>query len=237
MPNTPRARGERTYAGIDLSERREQRRKRFLDAGLEVFGSVGYRQATVRALCKQARLTDRYFYESFESMEDLLVAVYQREFDRLRQALIPVLGLTIRSDDPLQGIRAGLALVFAMAEDDRVARVCWLEVLGVSARVNQVYSECIDQFGQLLILATQAHMREWQPTPVHARLLGQAMIGVISQIVTQGLLRVAHMERSTKAERIAAATLVFEGVFDHIRLTSGALSPARMPPASARPPP
>ena len=74
----------RTYAGESLSERTARRRQQFLDAGLQVFGTTGYRTATVRQLCKQAGLTDRYFYESFASTEDLLVAVYEREFDELR---------------------------------------------------------------------------------------------------------------------------------------------------------
>ena len=67
----------RPYAGERPGERVLRRRQQFLDAGLELFGSIGYRATTVRILCKQAKLTDRYFYESFTSTEDLLLEVYR----------------------------------------------------------------------------------------------------------------------------------------------------------------
>ena len=47
-------------------------------AGLELFATVGYGNSSVRALCAEASLNSRYFYEAFESREDLLYNVYQR---------------------------------------------------------------------------------------------------------------------------------------------------------------
>ncbi|HEX5357439.1 MAG TPA: TetR/AcrR family transcriptional regulator [Aquabacterium sp.] len=204
----------RSYAGVGMSERKALRRARFLDAGLEVFGTSGYRSATVRMLCKQAELTDRYFYESFESMEDLLIGVYQREFERLNQALLPVLSDAIRNEDPMAGVRAGLEVMFSMVEDDRVARVCWLEILGVSDRVDEVFSNCVDQFATLLLLAARVNLPNWRPDPMLAHLLGVALIGTISQIVTQTLLK---GYACSKAVKIDAAALVFEGTLSLIR--------------------
>ena len=63
------------------------RRARFIEAGIEVFGQQGLRGATVRGVCAAAGLTDRYFYESFPSLEALLQAVYQQLSDELAQGL------------------------------------------------------------------------------------------------------------------------------------------------------
>ena len=52
-----------------------ERRAAFLEAGFELIGTEGYRAATVRAVCKQAGYTDRYFYQLFGSTEGLLLAV------------------------------------------------------------------------------------------------------------------------------------------------------------------
>ena len=48
-PASPEEPG-RAYAGESLAERRARRRLSFLDAGLQVFGTTGYRTATVRQL-------------------------------------------------------------------------------------------------------------------------------------------------------------------------------------------
>jgi len=67
----------RIYGGLSLEDRKKQRREQFLQAGINVFGTSGFRSATVRSLCKEAKLTDRYFYESYGNLENLLKAVYE----------------------------------------------------------------------------------------------------------------------------------------------------------------
>ena len=49
-----------------------------MEAGLELFGTLGYARTSVRAVSAAASLNSRYFYESYRSREDLLYAVYQR---------------------------------------------------------------------------------------------------------------------------------------------------------------
>ncbi len=205
----PQADAGRTYGGETLSDRQLRRREAFLDAGLLVFGSSGYRQATVRQLCKQAELTDRYFYESFASLEDLLVAVYEREFSRLEQRLLAVLEATAQSQDPMAGIRQGLDALFTMAKDPGVARVCWMEVLGVSPRVDQVYKACVDRFGDIILQAARMHLPQWRPTTTESRLLGVGLVGAIVQTVTHWLMN-GHKE--SKRAMVDATAQLFEGL-------------------------
>ena len=70
----------RKYGGLSLDERKKQRRDKFLEAGLCVFGTNGFHQASVRRLCQEAQLTDRYFYEACGNLETLLVDVYQQKY-------------------------------------------------------------------------------------------------------------------------------------------------------------
>ncbi|GIH77067.1 TetR/AcrR family transcriptional regulator [Planobispora longispora] len=65
----------RPYRGMPAEQRRAQRRAALLEAGLEVLGRHGWAAATVRGVCKQAGLNDRYFYESFTDLDALLLAV------------------------------------------------------------------------------------------------------------------------------------------------------------------
>lgn len=68
----------RRYGGASAEERAQQRRARLMDAAFEVFGQQGYRQTTMRLICAQARLADRYFYEHFSSTHDCYVAVHSQ---------------------------------------------------------------------------------------------------------------------------------------------------------------
>jgi len=68
---------QRRYRGSSVEERRAQRREQLLRAAIQVYGEQGYRNATVKAVCEAAGLTERYFYESFSNSEELLVASFQ----------------------------------------------------------------------------------------------------------------------------------------------------------------
>lgn len=204
----------RTYAGESLSERTARRRQQFLDAGLEVFGTSGYRTATVRQLCRQAGLTDRYFYESFASTEDLLVAVYEREFDHLQHVVLAALMGEAAQQDPTAPIGVALNALFEMASEPRVARVCWLEVLGVSARVDGVYTRTIERFAALVVAFARQRFDAVDVDEAESRMLGIALIGAVSQPVTHWLLGGYREDRATM---VAATSRVFRGVIDGLR--------------------
>src|SRR3569623_2122422 len=77
----------RPYGGLAKAERVAPRRARFIAAGIELFGTQGFRGATVRGICAAAGLTDRYFYESFASLEALLAEVYGTVRDGFARSL------------------------------------------------------------------------------------------------------------------------------------------------------
>lgn len=212
MTRSPSPAG-RAYAGESQAERVARRRQQFLDAGLQVFGTTGYRTATVRQLCRQAELTDRYFYESFENTEDLLVAVYEREFDHLQQVVLAALADEAALRDPMVAVERALNALFEMASEPRVARVCWLEVLGVSARVDVVYTRTIERFAALVVAFARQQFSSTASTidEAESRMLGIAMIGAVSQPVTHWLLGGYQEDRATM---VAATSRVFRGVIN-----------------------
>lgn len=139
----------RTYGGLSAADRAAERRRRLLDAGLDVFGSVGYAAATVRQLCREARVADRYFYEEFVNTEDLLRAVYLDCMDRLQDTVVAV--AAAHEGDLPELARDGLDAFLAVLEQDRrLARVVWFEVMGVSPRIDATYLGRMEDFGALL---------------------------------------------------------------------------------------
>ncbi len=74
-------------AGTTLAERRRVRRAAFLDAGIALLGSAESAPVTVRAACRSAGLTERYFYESFTDRDEYIRSVYDELGRRARATL------------------------------------------------------------------------------------------------------------------------------------------------------
>jgi AcrR family transcriptional regulator len=129
------------------SQRRAERRERLMEAGLELFGTVGYASTSIRAVSAAASLNSRYFYESFSDREDLLYSVYQRIVgDIFTKASEAVARENTIEAQARAGLRAGWA---AVTEDRRKARVVALEVVGVSERLERLRRETRHALAQL----------------------------------------------------------------------------------------
>lgn len=206
--------GGRLYAGESTAERTARRRQQFLDAALEVFGTTGYRAATVRQLCRQAGLTDRYFYESFGNTEDLLVAAYEREFAHLQAQVMTALQDAVSDPDPMAGVRTALRCLYDMADDPRVARMCWVEVMGISARIDAMYIGTLERFAELILAFARMRFPHMDVPEPEMRLLGIAIVGAVSQSIAHGVLSGRSVERSI---RVAAISRLLEGLILTLR--------------------
>lgn len=141
----------RTYGGESAEERTARRRRQLLDAGRASFGSVGFRASTVRGICRDAHVADRYFYELFPTLEDLLVEVYRECIATLTRSTTAAVDDLPAGTDPLTLSRHGLDGFFRAVEDRELARIVWLEVLGVSPRVDRTYLDTMHGFGELMV--------------------------------------------------------------------------------------
>ncbi|MDE3722791.1 TetR/AcrR family transcriptional regulator [Nocardiopsis sp. N85] len=131
----PRVELVRPWRGMTPHERQQARRHRLLEAALEEFGTVGFRAATVGAICVRAELTNRYFYEHFADREAALRAVYD---DLLTRALEHMGAALEGGGDFQERIMAALDayLSFVMA-DPRRPRVISVESVGVSPAMEE----------------------------------------------------------------------------------------------------
>ena len=206
----------RAYGGVPADERVAARRQRLLDAGLELFGTTGYHGTTVRALCAEAGLTARYFYESFPSTEALLIAVYRHWTDHLHDRLATAIAEAAPTDPTDRGadeavVRHALDAVFASIEDPRVLRVCWLEVLGVSPAVDETYITGIGRFDDLVAGVLAARAPHVDPDRLH--LLAVALVGAVIQTAVRWLLDGQHQPREVLVD---VTTLLFLGAADRL---------------------
>jgi AcrR family transcriptional regulator len=131
-------RRKRRILGLDDQQRQAQRRTLLLDAALELFGTRGYAKTSIELLCQTAGIGTNSFYELFSSKEAVLLGLYDRISDRLRDAVAEAyLSHQGDRDDP-ELIRALVGrFVHEVADDPRVARVAFIESAGVSAQVEE----------------------------------------------------------------------------------------------------
>lgn len=78
----------RIYGGEVATARSDRRRTALMDAAEELIGSGGTDRLALRRVCAQARLNDRYFYESFANVDELLAACFDRAISQTLEVLL-----------------------------------------------------------------------------------------------------------------------------------------------------
>nr|WP_246174501.1 TetR/AcrR family transcriptional regulator [Pandoraea bronchicola] len=182
----PSAPGGRRYGGVGPAQREQARRTALIDAATEVFGTVGFRRATVRSVCRLAKLNDRYFYAAFENMEHLLRATYAHH----AQTLLGELQAAIAASAPTLDARldAGLHSFFAFLRNPHAARVLLLEVMGVSPETDQVYHRYISEFAKLILGMANVPPSASEDAQAQARIVGLALVGAMTNAGTAWVL-------------------------------------------------
>jgi|HubBroStandDraft_1064217.scaffolds.fasta_scaffold133939_2 AcrR family transcriptional regulator len=120
---------QRSWRGVPLKVRQAERREQLIDAAFELLGADGWRGTTVRAVCQAAHLNPRYFYESFDGLESLLIAVFDRLV--LEATQLSVRAIDKAGPDPAARAAAVIAAsVRYVTEDPRRARILFVEAQG-----------------------------------------------------------------------------------------------------------
>jgi len=208
LDNTSKAEG-RTYGGLKLAERKHKRRQQFLQAGIDVFGTTGFRSATVKKICKAAKLTDRYFYESFGSLENLLMACYEQCMRDLKRIILRSILVEYSKSNVNQAIAAGLDSYFKQLENSKIARICMLELEGISADVNILYHSYIENFSNMLISLAKKSFSAWDFTSEQQKIIGICLVGAMRQSATNWLLTDYKTDRKVL---VSTTSLLFLGL-------------------------
>ncbi|MBO0883639.1 MAG: TetR/AcrR family transcriptional regulator [Mycobacterium sp.] len=191
----------RTYAGQPVADRQRQRRARFLDSGLTVFAREGYMGSSVGAICKDAGLSSRQFYEEFTGREALLLELYQQIDAEAREAVLAALAdrgsettAWVQRDNPAahrppegySAIDAAVrAYVLSLGSDPRRARVALVEVVGAGPRMDRMRMTSRRAWGKLLaqVAENAAAVGEIPPGDYELRMV--AAIGAVHYVIDE----------------------------------------------------
>ncbi|MEV6339668.1 TetR/AcrR family transcriptional regulator [Nocardia vinacea] len=157
--------GPRIWGGTTLTERREARRSALLEAALDLIGESGAGGVTMRAVCRRANLTDRYFYESFASRDELLDVLYRQVADEFLEPMT-----AFAAADPSRDRVLSEILVDKVLADPRKSRLFLVEPYS-STGLGQTTIAVMPVFTKVL----QDHLFAHIDDPVRRRLAALTM--------------------------------------------------------------
>ncbi|MFC0040776.1 TetR/AcrR family transcriptional regulator [Actinomadura rayongensis] len=199
---------KRRYRGMDGPERQAARRASLLAAGLELFGTVGYVATTVEAVCREAGLAKKYFYESFADREALMLAIYDDAVRRGQEAaLVAVAGAGPTIEER---IAAGLgAVIRALGTDPRVTRLVFREIIRVATPVSEErYRQAKRDFAEFVIADLTA--TAGIPRTKRMQMGTTQLVGAFNEIMTERVL--GHLD-ATLDEVTEITVTVFNVVY------------------------
>jgi AcrR family transcriptional regulator len=172
------------YRGVSAPERAAARRVRLLEAALAVWADPDTR-TTMTAVCAEAGLSERYFYESFSGLDALqeeLMNEIAAEIEETSRSAAERAG-----DDPQARVRASVAaFVGLLLEDPRKGRVAVVESVAVP-KLRRRRTELLRHLAH----QSAIEAREWLGTrgrsETEDETAGLLFIGGMAELVTAWL--------------------------------------------------
>lgn len=198
---------ERKYGGATADERRAERRGRLIAAGTALLGADPREGGglTVRGACAEAGLTPRYFYESFESVEELTAAVFDAVVEGAAEAVSEALAAA--EPDAASRSRATVEAFVSFAIDDpRRARILFIEG-AASDRLRDRRAAALRAFAEL----AAAQGRELYGTVAGNEQLVETVSYLVAGGVAELLLAFVRGELSSDRERLVEDTVALLG--------------------------
>jgi AcrR family transcriptional regulator len=204
---------------MSQEERIAQRRGQLIEAGLQTFGTRGFHSVSVRDICGEAKLTERYFYESFTNREGLFLAVYTIGIDRVRENVTTAMA----SAKPEEVARAGLrAYLETLREEPRLARILLVESLRIGLEVSSHSLLATSSFADMLSGIISELYPDLRARKLDVQWISHGLVGATVFMAMQWALR----EFDEPLETVLDHCVVF---YESLALQAGppAPSPAR----------
>jgi AcrR family transcriptional regulator len=172
---------DRPSRGVEAAERLAGRRSSLLNAGLDLLGGDESADVTVRAVCRQAGVAARYFYESFTDKDEFVAAV----FDWVIAELAATTQAAVAAAPPKEQTRALTARIVAtVGGDPRIGRL-----LFSTQPANAVLIRKRLESSALFALLSGRHVENALRIPENERIKAAAhfVVGGVAQTISAWL--------------------------------------------------
>jgi AcrR family transcriptional regulator len=196
----------RVYRGANSEQRIAERRVRLLAAATHCFGTHGYHQTTLKMLCAEAGLTERYFYESFANFDDILCCAYEDAADAIMAQITA--NVAKAAPNPEARMLAALDCYLRLIAADKArARMLLIEIEGASERANATYRSRLDISTSLLQQQICHGLPARPANGLSPRLLCSAMLGAVYHMAKTWALADFKPARATLLRNVHAMTM------------------------------
>jgi AcrR family transcriptional regulator len=178
----------RAYAGRTADERDAARRARLLAAARQVIGTEGYAATTIEKICSVASVSSRHFYQLYSTKEDAFIDLYRGLTDESAERAIARFTDTRGEPLPERIASTFVAYLGPMFDDLRAARIAFVEVVGVSPRVEQIRLDYREQLIGMVEAEGAAAVARGEITDRNFRFAALAMIGAATAVVYDWML-------------------------------------------------
>lgn len=180
--NKPAQTKERQFKGMSLSERKQARREKLIEAGIEAYGTHGFFAVTVKDICTEAKLTERYFYESFKKSDELFQTIFLKLIDQLQHNVTQA--IMQASTDPRKMIEAGLtALLTTLKDNPGMARIIYIDAMLVQELHNQAtIHETMSRFDRMIHAFVMLMMPNINRSEREISMISTGLNGYVTQI-------------------------------------------------------
>lgn len=187
-PKPTKVNKERQFKGLSLTERKHARREKLIEAGIETYGTQGFFSVTVKDVCNEAKLTERYFYESFKKSEELFQTIFLKLIETLQQNVMQ--SVMQAAPDPAKMIDAGLgALLRTLKDDPRLARIIYIDAMLVQELHNQAtIQETMLRFDRMIQAFVMLMMPNLQRSEQEVSLIATGLNGYVTQIAIRWVM-------------------------------------------------
>ena len=179
---------ERQFKGLSMAERQQARREKLIEAGIQAYGTHGFFSVTVKDICTEAKLTERYFYESFKKSEHLFQTIFLKLIDELQQNVMQA--MMQASSDPKKMIEAGLtALLTTLRDNPRMARIIYIDAMLVQELHNQAtIHETMSRFDRMIQAFVMLMMPHLDRPNREISLVATGLNGYVTQIAIRWVM-------------------------------------------------
>ena len=202
---------ERQFKGLSMAERQQARREKLIEAGIQAYGTHGFFSVTVKDICNEAKLTERYFYESFKKSEHLFQTIFLKLIDELQQNVMQA--IMQASTDPQKMIEAGLrALLTTLQNNPRMARIIYIDAMLVQELHNQAtIHETMSRFDRMIQGFVMLMMPNLNRSEGEISLVSTGLNGYVTQIAIRWVM--SGFKQSLE-DVLSSCSIVFLALFE-----------------------
>ncbi len=196
------AKEARRYGGQSADERDRERLSRLRAAVMDLFGTEGYAAVSVERLCSEAKVSTRHYYQLFSNKEDALLDIYSEitsaSIADVQLALEKTEGMDITSR-----LRSAVqAYLDPMLDDPRKGRIAFVEVVGVSQRVEDTRLQFRNGIVALVESESAAAVKRGELTAKDFRFRALAFLGAVNVLVHDWSIHPDHVDAGRLSDQL-----------------------------------